>query len=140
MGNSVKWLAVALSGIGFTATTLRGQADLAPGNTLPAVLARGQSRDYRLQLRAGEYALTRLADALAEFFLQEETLTRESLALLTHTLTAQLTDVRNAAKKARTFDEWRQKVSQPLRITAGDQNVAVVKQRSRVARARCAHV
>ena len=56
MGHSVKWLAVALSGIGFTATILRGQADLAPGDTLRAVLASGQSRDYRLQLRAGEYA------------------------------------------------------------------------------------
>ena len=56
MGHSVKWLAVALSGIGLTATTLRGQADLAPGNTLRAVLASGQSHDYRLQLRAGEYA------------------------------------------------------------------------------------
>ena len=71
-------------------------------------------------VRAGEYALTRLADALAEFFLQEETLTRESLALLTHTLTQQLEEVRAAAKKARSPEEWRQKVAQPMRITAGD--------------------
>jgi CHAT domain-containing protein/Tfp pilus assembly protein PilF len=56
MGHSVKWLAVALSGIGFTATTLSGQADLTPGDTRPAVLASGESRDYRLHLRAGEYA------------------------------------------------------------------------------------
>ena len=71
-------------------------------------------------VRAGEYALTRMADALAEFFLQEETLTRESLALLTHTLTAQLQDVRAAAKKARTPEDWRTRVTQPMRITAGD--------------------
>lgn len=71
-------------------------------------------------VRAGEYALTRMADSLAEFFLQEETLTRESLALLTHTLTAQLEEVRAAAKRAKTSEEWRQKVAQPLRITAGD--------------------
>jgi hypothetical protein len=56
MGHSVKWLAVALSGLGLTATILLGQADLAAGDTLREVLASDQSRDYRLQLRAGEYA------------------------------------------------------------------------------------
>lgn len=72
-------------------------------------------------VRAGEFALTRLADALAEFFLAEETLTRESLAILTQTLTVQLTEIRSAAQKGRnSVDEWRQKVVQPLRITAGD--------------------
>jgi chromosome partition protein MukF len=72
-------------------------------------------------VRAGEFALTRLADALAEFFLAEETLTRESLAVLTQTLTVQLTDIRSAAQKGRLdHDAWRQKVVQPLRITAGD--------------------
>ena len=71
-------------------------------------------------VRAGEYALTRMADALAEFFLLEETLTRESLALLTHTLTQQLQEVRAAAGRARSPEEWRHKVVQPLRVTAGD--------------------
>lgn len=71
-------------------------------------------------MRAGEYALTRLADALAEFFLQEETLTRESLALLTHTLMKQLEEILAAARRARGGAEWKAKVAQPLRVTAGD--------------------
>ena len=37
-------------------------------------------------VRAGEYALTRLATGIVEFFLEEESLTRESLTLLTETL------------------------------------------------------
>jgi len=72
-------------------------------------------------VRAGEFALTRLADALAEFFLTEETLTRESLSILTNTLTLQLNEIKTSAAKGRlTPDEWRQRVVQPLRITAGD--------------------
>lgn len=71
-------------------------------------------------MRAGEYALTRLADALSEFFLREETLTRESLALLTHTLTRQLGEIAEAAKRVRGSEEWRHQVVQPLRVTAGD--------------------
>lgn len=71
-------------------------------------------------MRAGEYALTRLSDALAEFFLQEETLTRESLVLLTQTLTSQLLQVKKAAGRAKTAEDWRRDVVQPLRITAGD--------------------
>lgn len=104
---------------------------LEPGSESPRARATAAIRRLREQrlltridgagvVRAGEYALTRMADALAEFFLQEETLTRESLALLTHTLTQQLEDVRAAAKRAKTPDEWRAKVAQPLRITAGD--------------------
>lgn len=72
-------------------------------------------------VRAGEFALTRLADALAEFFLAEETLTRESLAILTQTLTVQLNEIKAAANRGRlSGDEWRSRVVQPLRITAGD--------------------
>ena len=51
-------------------------------------------------VRAGEYALTRLAAAVVEYFLADEALTRESLTLLTGTLRAQLAEVLAAAKKA----------------------------------------
>ncbi len=70
-------------------------------------------------VRAGEYALTRLADALAEFFLAEETLTRESLVILTQTLVAQLLEIKAQALTSPP-EMWRPKVIQPLRITAGD--------------------
>jgi chromosome partition protein MukF len=37
-------------------------------------------------VRAGEYALTRLATAIVDFFLADEALTRDSLTILTRTL------------------------------------------------------
>src|SRR5690348_15357283 len=51
-------------------------------------------------VRAGEYALTRLAATVIEYFLVDEALTRESLTLLTGTLRAQLAEALAAAKKA----------------------------------------
>jgi hypothetical protein len=42
--------------LGLTAATLRGQAALELGKSLQAVVAGGQSQEYKLQLRAGEYA------------------------------------------------------------------------------------
>ena len=71
-------------------------------------------------VRAGEYALTRLAAAVVEYFLADEALTRESLTLLTGTLRAQLAEVLAAAKRADTDDAWRQSVVGPLRVTVGD--------------------
>jgi len=71
-------------------------------------------------VRAGEYALTRLAAAVVEYFLADEALTRESLTLLTGTLRAQLAEVLAAAKRADSDDAWRQNVVGPLRVTVGD--------------------
>ena len=71
-------------------------------------------------VRAGEYALTRLAAAVVEYFLADEALTRESLTLLTGTLRGQLAEVLAAAKRADTDDAWRQNVVGPLRVTVGD--------------------
>lgn len=71
-------------------------------------------------VRAGEYALTRLAAAVVEYFLADEALTRESLTLLTGTLRAQLAEVLAAAKRADTDETWRQSVVGPLRVTVGD--------------------
>lgn len=71
-------------------------------------------------VRAGEYALTRLAAAVIEYFLTDEALTRESLTLLTGTLRAQLAEVLAAARKARDDEAWRGSIIGPLRITVGE--------------------
>ena len=66
-------------------------------------------------VRAGEYALTRAAAAVIEYFLADEALTRESLTLLTGTLRAQLAEVLAAAKKVDGEEAWRRNVVGPLR-------------------------
>jgi chromosome partition protein MukF len=71
-------------------------------------------------LRAGEYALTRLATGIVEFFLEDETLTHESLTLLLQTLLVSLSTVLTAARGADGPDVWRTGVVGPLRITIGD--------------------
>lgn len=71
-------------------------------------------------VRSGEYSLTRLATSIVEFFLYDETLTRESLTLLTRTLLASLSAIREAASRARTTEAWRAEVSAPLSVTVGD--------------------
>jgi chromosome partition protein MukF len=81
-------------------------------------------------VRAGEYALTRLAAAVVEYFLADEALTRESLTLLTGTLRAQLAEVLAAARKADGEEAWRQSVIGPLRVTVGDL-VAGIERRQR---------
>ena len=81
-------------------------------------------------VRAGEYALTRLAAAVIEYFLADEALTRESLALLTGTLRAQLAEVLAAARKSPDDAGWRLHVVAPLRITVGDL-VAGIERRQR---------
>ncbi len=81
-------------------------------------------------VRAGDYALTRLAAAVVEYFLADEALTRESLTLLTGTLRAQLAEVLATAKKAEGEDAWRATVVGPLRVTVGDL-VAGIERRQR---------
>jgi chromosome partition protein MukF len=81
-------------------------------------------------VRAGDYALTRLAAAVVEYFLADEALTRETLTLLTGTLRAQLAEVLAAAKKADGEEAWRQQVTGPLRVTVGDL-VAGIERRQR---------
>lgn len=71
-------------------------------------------------VRSGEYALTRLAAAVVEYFLVDEALTRESLTLLTGTLRAQLAEILAAARRADTEEAWRVEVVAPLRVTVGD--------------------
>jgi chromosome partition protein MukF len=71
-------------------------------------------------VRAGDYALTILAAAVVQYFLTDEALTRESLTLLTGTLSAQLAEVLAAARKATDAESWRTKVSGPLRVTVSE--------------------
>jgi len=71
-------------------------------------------------VRAGEYALTRLAAAVVEDYLTDEALTRESLTLLTGTLRAQLAEILAAARHATTEESWRTTVAGPLRVTVAD--------------------
>jgi len=69
---------------------------------------------------AGRFALSRLASSIAEFFIEEDVLTRENLTLLTGTLLAKLTDVRDAASRARSSRDWKHEVEGPLRVTVCD--------------------
>lgn len=86
-------------------------------------------RDQRLLARvdaagvvqAGEFALTRLAVGIVDFFLADETLTRESLGLLTKMLRDQLVECRGAARKAgKDAEVWAARVTQPLRVLVSD--------------------
>ncbi len=71
-------------------------------------------------VRAGEYALTRLATAIVDFFLADEALTRDSLTILTRTLASQLTEIKSEASRACSPEDWKARVSAPLRITVAD--------------------
>lgn len=81
-------------------------------------------------VRAGEYALTRLAAGVVEFYLNDEALSRESLTLLTGTLRAQLAEILAASKRAATEDAWRAEVTGRLRVTVSDL-VAGIERRQR---------
>jgi chromosome partition protein MukF len=81
-------------------------------------------------VRAPAYTLTRLATAIADYLLEEEILTRESLQVLTRTLGASLAQVLEAARAARTGDAWQTDVVEPLRVTIGDL-VAGIERRQR---------
>lgn len=70
--------------------------------------------------RAGEYSLTRLATGIVDFYVHSESLTRESLTLLTRTLMLSLSEVVSAAREARDPDAWQERVIAPLRITVND--------------------
>jgi chromosome partition protein MukF len=71
-------------------------------------------------LRAGEYALTRLATSICDFFLDDETLTRESLTLLTRSLLVSLSGVVAAARAAVAAESFQSAVVGPLRVTVAD--------------------
>lgn len=71
-------------------------------------------------LRAGEYAQSRLATAIVQFFLEDEALTAESLSILTHSLISSLGGLVRAAQAATSADEVARAVVGPLRIAVSD--------------------
>jgi chromosome partition protein MukF len=87
-------------------------------------------RDQRMLVRvdatgivsAGEYSLTRLAMLIVQSFLEDERLTRESLALLTGAVISSLAQIRAAATHLsnEAGAGWRAQVVAPLRVTVGD--------------------
>lgn len=103
-----------------------------------ATYAIARLRDQRLLarvdghgvVRSGQFALTRLATGIVDFFLEEDVLTRESLTLLAASLRATLTEVREAARVASDERDWRERVEAPLRITAAEL-VAGIERRQR---------
>lgn len=68
-------------------------------------------------LRAGEFALTRLAASIVESLLEDESLTRENLSQLTRTLRVSLAEVLTRASAAQTTTDWKTDVEGPLRVT-----------------------
>jgi len=68
-------------------------------------------------VRTGEFALSRLATAIVQFFLDDDVLTRETLGLLTHGLAVALTGVLAAAREAGDPAAWQARVTGPLQVT-----------------------
>ena len=92
-------------------------------------------------VRTGEFALSRLATGIVEFFLEEDVLTRESLVLLTGSLRAAIAGVLEAARAASapgptqattqaTTDAWQGGVTGPLRVTVSEL-IAGIERRQR---------
>jgi chromosome partition protein MukF len=71
-------------------------------------------------LRAGEFALTRLAASIVECYLEDESLTRENLTQLTRSLRVNLTEVLSRAHSAQSGADWHANVEAPLRVTVSD--------------------
>lgn len=81
-------------------------------------------------VRSGEFALTRLAASIVEFFLEDDVLTTGNLAVLTASVQAVLATVRAAAEHADDAPTWATSVEAPLRVTAREL-VAGIERRQR---------
>jgi len=71
-------------------------------------------------LRAGEFALTRLAASIIESYLADESLTRENLTQLTRSLRVSLAEILTRAAEAKEPADWRSTVEAPLRVSVSD--------------------
>ena len=73
-------------------------------------------------VRAGDYNLTALATGIVGFFIDDarDVLTRESLALLTGEVIANLAKIEQSAREAVSPQQWEESVALPLRITIRD--------------------
>lgn len=111
----------------FTEVTrsIASEAEPAKSRATPAIRRLREQRmlsrvDGAGVVRTGEFALSRLAVGIVEYFLEEEALTRESLTLLLRSLLAQLAEVRGAARNAATAAAWRDAVIGPLKVTVSE--------------------
>ena len=81
-------------------------------------------------VRTGEFALSRLATAIVEFYLDEDVLTRASLGVLTASLRTALADVLASASRAETSEAWHETVVGPLEVTISEL-IAGIERRQR---------
>jgi chromosome partition protein MukF len=81
-------------------------------------------------VRSGEFALSRLASGIVEFYLEDDVLTRESLVLLSASLRVALEGVLAAARSANDPEAFREHVAGPLRVTIAEL-VAGIERRQR---------
>lgn len=81
-------------------------------------------------VRTGEFALSRLASGIVQFYLEEDVLTRETLGVLTSSLRGALGAVLDAAHAAREAADWQSGVVGPLRVTITEL-VAGIERRQR---------
>lgn len=70
--------------------------------------------------RAGEFALSRLALGIVDFYLEDGVLTRESLLLLTGSLRLALEHVLETARHATDAQRWRDEVVGPLTVSVSE--------------------
>lgn len=71
-------------------------------------------------LRAGDFAVTSLAEAIVGFFRDDEVLTRESLETLTKSLIGHAAQILHAARESQDAAAWRSKVALPLGLQVSD--------------------
>src|SRR6187402_1380273 len=71
-------------------------------------------------LRAGEFALTRLAASIVDSYLEDESLTRENLSQLTRSLRSSLAEILTRASAAQGEADWKSGVEAPLRVSVSD--------------------
>jgi chromosome partition protein MukF len=118
--------------------SIRGSADADAGTLRRATHSIRRLREQRMLarvdgagvLRAGEFALTRLATGIVEFFLEDETLTHEALTVLTRSLLEGLSAIIAVARQAAAPEAWRSGVVGPLRVTIADL-IAGIQRRQR---------
>ncbi|MEO6773723.1 MAG: condensin subunit MukF [Kofleriaceae bacterium] len=71
-------------------------------------------------VRTGEFALTRLATGIVEFFLEDDVLTRTSLHVLIASLRSAINDVLGAARAATSPAQWHDGVVGPLQVSISE--------------------
>ncbi|MDR3569942.1 MAG: hypothetical protein P4L43_18120 [Syntrophobacteraceae bacterium] len=68
-------------------------------------------------IRGGEYSLSRMGNAIAEWFGEQEGLTRKSLEIIMTQIRAGLGQIKVAAEAGGDDDHWESQVSGPLKLT-----------------------